>query len=477
MALIVDPDLLTDSALDDGSTNVFIDTSAQTIKLVPGQGTLIAQDGVTEKAVYSFLKEEWKNDPLTKNLAAFDFPMVPITDEFYELVEGWDWADATTEQTIRSGGWLVRDTSGNLIKQYANITALGNIEADDQLYYDLGVGAVAFTFPGAVNEAVQIIDDPNGDGNYVDGYDRSGTFAIYNREQAQLFSSSDLAAIGSSDLLAPKRFSFPVGTGADLNISTADTGIDSNTDGTADVGVFAGMSITFYSTPQSRNIGGTNRDFGIIIDGNNGTKQEIYEFVQWSLRQANDQDAGAGTLIGNVMPELLEFVGSTLKTKAASSNYQGGGTGVYIDNFNTVDTNDLVFVDNTDTERTFPFVAAGTLNFNANLVNDPDAVYFVYFTDGVDAGDEFGNSGAILVDDNSGSDLSGSVTGASIAFTFDYDGNNQGNRTPATDANVTAVAIGLNTGQYVKTTATITRSNANSINFVAAQERNYSNPA
>jgi hypothetical protein len=66
--------------------------------------------------------------------------------------------------------------------------------------------------------------------------------------------------------------------------------------------------------------------------------------------------------------------------------------------------------------------------------------------------------------------------GGSISFDFDYDANTQGNRTAGTNANVTAIAIGLNTGQYVKTTATITRSNANVINFVAAVERNYENP-
>ena len=471
MALIIDPDLLTDSAADDGSTNVYINTTAQTIKLVPGQGSLIAQDGVTEKAVYSFLKEEWNADPLGKNLAAFDFPMIPITDAFYELVEGWDWADDTTRQTIRSGGWLVRNLAGNITDYRANITALGNVEADDQLYYDLGVGAVDFTFPGAINEAVQVISDPNGDGNYADGFNRTTSFTIYNREQAQLFSSSNLAAVGQTNLLSPIQYSFPVGTGDDLNIAASDVTI-------AGSAPYTGMSITFFATAQSRNIGGTNRDFGIIIDGNNGTKQQIYEFVQWALRQNTDQDAGAGTLIGNVMPELLEFVGSTLKTLSASSNYQGGGTGVYIDNFNTIDTNDLAFVDNTGTERTFPFVAAGTLLFNTNLVNDSSAVYRVYFTDGVTSGLEFGNSGAILVDDNSAADLSGTVSGqASIPFTFDYDGNNQGSRTPGTDANVTAIAIGLDTGQYVKTTATIGRSNANSINFVAAIERNYANPA
>jgi hypothetical protein len=475
MALLQDPDNFTDSALDDGSTNVFINTSAQTIKLVPGQGGLVAADGALGKAIYSFIKEEWRNDPLTKNLAAFDFPFTPITDEFFELVNGWTWADSTTEQSIRRSGWLVRNTSGNVIEHWAG-TAIIDAESDDQIYYDNGNGAVNFTFTGNTAEAIQVISDPNGDGNYADGFDRSSNVVVYNREQGQIFSSSSSTAIGEISLLAPKLFTFSLGTGTDLNISTADVGIDANSDGTADVAPFTGMSIEFFTTPQSISIGASSYDFGIIVDGNSGTKQQIYEFVQWSLRQVNDQDSGAGSLIGNVMPELLEFVGSTLKTVSASSNYQGGGTGVYIQNFQAADTNDLAFIDNTGTERIFPFVSTGNLNFSDTLVSDGNAVYRMFFTDGVDAGDEFGNSGAILVDDDSGTDISGSVSGASISFDFDYDGNNQGNRTPGTDANVTVIAIGLDTGQYVKATGTIGRSNANSITLTAAIERNYENP-
>ena len=474
MALITDPDDLQDSVSDNGSTNLFIDTANLTIKLNPNVGLLIAADGVTEKAVYSFIKEEWKNDPNGKNLAAFDFPLVPITDEFFELVNGWTWADTTTEQTIRRGGWLVRNLAGGITEHWVG-TAILNAEADDQIYYDLGIGAVDYTFQGNTAEAIQVISDPNGDGSYSGGYDRSSNIELFNREQGQLFSSSSSIGIGESSLLAPKLFSFSLPTGVDLNISVSDTGIDSNSDGTADVAPYDGMSITFYDSPQSRDIGGVNRDFGIIIDGNSGSKQQIYEYVQWALRQDNDQDAGSGSLIGNVMPELVEFVGATLKTLSAE-NYQGGGTGVYIDRFNALDTNDISFNDNNGDDVTFPFVAAGKLVFNTNLVNDTDAVYRLYFTDGVNAGLEYGNTGAIFVEDNSGTAISGDVNGnIEIDFDFDYDGNVQGGRSSGTDANVTAIAIGLNTGQYVKTTATITRSNANTISFVAAVERQYQN--
>jgi len=67
----------------------------------------------------------------------------------------------------------------------------------------------------------------------------------------------------------------------------------------------------------------------------------------------------------------------------------------------------------------------------------------------------------------------------SISRTFDYDGNEQGGRTiaPPGDVNITAVAIGLSTGQFVKATGTIAKSKANSVSLVAPLERNYSNPA
>jgi hypothetical protein len=81
------------------------------------------------------------------------------------------------------------------------------------------------------------------------------------------------------------------------------------------------------------------------------------------------------------------------------------------------------------------------------------------------------------VDDASAVDIAGNVSGqASINFTFDYDGNVQGGRTAGTNADVTLVAIGLNTAQYVISTGTITRSTANTITAVSALERNYSNP-
>jgi len=524
MALITDPDNLNDESSDTGSTEVFIDTSALTIRLAT-TGNL-STDGVTIKAVYSFLKEEWRNDPFTKNLPAFPFPMIPITDESFELVDGWNWADSTTQELIRTGGWTVRNTSGDVTEQWSGIIGLGSVESNDQLYYNNGNGRVNFSLTGQVNQSVQILSDPNGDGNYVDGFDRRTSFDLFVREQAQTLAKSSIADIGVTSM-EPIAYRFPLTTDVDLKIATADTGIDANSDGTADISPYDSMSVTYidhqnrgtwasatayvandvvqgsdgrwYLTSAGgtsagnssdldggsdtgvtwvpftgeRQIGSSYYSFGVIIEGYSATAEQIYEFTQWSLRQTVDIDAGAGTTVGNIADELLEFVGDTLKTKRQSNNW-----GVFIDNFQTADTNRIEFVDDEGVSRTFPFVAVLSLNFNTNLVNDASSKYWVYFTNPdsptVD-GDEWGSTGALLVDDNGGSDMTGSVSGATIQHDFDYDGNVQGGRTAGTDASITVVAIGLTTGQYVRATGTISRSTSNVVSLVAPLERNYTN--
>ena len=462
MPLITDPDQLNQA------TEVVYDTGALTFQFLEA-GNLDA-DGVTPQAGYSFTKEEWNSDPL---LIPIDFPFSPITDEFFELIDGWNWADTTTRNLLRRGGFLVRDTSGNVTEHWAGVAILG-AEADDQIYYDIGAGATNFVYAGNTAEVVQVISDPNGDGNYVDGFNRSSNITVYNRQQGQLYSSASTTLNGEASLLAPKLFSLSLPTGNDLNITANDATISTTAP-------YTGMSITYNAVAQSRNIGGSNFDFGIIIDGNNGTAEQIYEFVQYQLRQAGDIDAGASGVVGQLADELLQFIGGagdgsgSLETLTAT-NPQGGGTGVYIDNFQPADTNRISFTDNTGTARTFPFVSVTTINFNANLSGDTAAIYRVFFTDA--GGNQYGTSSAILVDDNSGTDVAGNISGStSIQFDFDYDGNTQGGRTAGTDADITVVAIGLETGQYVRATGTITRSTSNTVSLVAPVERNYENAA
>lgn len=126
----------------------------------------------------------------------------------------------------------------------------------------------------------------------------------------------------------------------------------------------------------------------------------------------------------------------------------------------------------------FPFTAILTLNFGANLVDDTDAIYRVFFTNN-DAGDndgkDFGTKDAILVNKKNGSPMSGVISGAtSVQLEYDYDGNTQrGSLSQGTPAPVTAVAIGLETAQYVIAEGTIAKLITNAISLVAPLERNY----
>ena len=112
------------------------------------------------------------------------------------------------------------------------------------------------------------------------------------------------------------------------------------------------------------------------------SKNEIYEKVQYQLRQASDIDDTVNTVIGKMAGPMAAFVGPDIKFgEQQSTNPNGGGNGVIVEGFDANDTNNMFFFENgnSTTPRNFPFVAAGNFLFNANLVNDSDPEYWLYF--------------------------------------------------------------------------------------------------
>ena len=83
---------------------------------------------------------------------------------------------------------------------------------------------------------------------------------------------------------------------------------------------------------------------------------------------------------------------------------------------------------------------------------------------------------AIVVEDNSGTPITGPIASASTAFDFDYDGNSQGGRSPGEDANILIKAVGLEDAVYAETLGIITRNTGLSYSVVSPQERNFANP-
>lgn len=461
MALIIDPDLLTYGVA--ASNPVTIDSAAKTIKLNVGKGPLTSE-GVTGQCLYSFMKITWKNDA---SLIAFPFPMLSITNEQFEFINGWLPADDATRKLIRSAGWAEYGTAGtNISRKYAGIVSLGTIGGSDQAYFQQSTNAgINFTYTGPVNEAVQIMGNLTYDATTTT-FDYTTSFKMFVRVQGKKYASSQLSDIGVSTMTYIV-YRFPLSNDVDLKIAANDTTISSNAP-------YSGITVTYFETPQSKTIGASAYNFNVVIEGNGATAEQIYSKIQYQLRQLTDIDAGTGTVLGNTASALLSFVGDTLITSQ----------GVFINNFNASDTNRITFYDNLNVARTYPYKASLVINFNENLMADPSAYFQVFFTDDAaattPAGKNFGTSTAVTVNDASGTPVAmkGLISGVSSkTFTFDYDGNIQrGAGSSAKDAPITVVAGGLGVAQYVKATGTIARSTANSISLVSALERNFLNP-
>ena len=449
MPIIIDPDNL---AL---TTDIVVDTTAKTIEIKTTGAVTNAGStgGVSGQALYSWLKEQWKT---SSTFIKFPFPMEAITPEQFEFINGWAPKDDTTRNLIRNAGWAEKSAAGAVKRKYMGVISLGTIGATDQPYYRWNTGSkVNFAFQGPINQAVQIFGDAtNGNFDYSDGGD---TLTIYVREQGKTFASSNNTAIGAT-VLTYNVQRFPLSVATDLKIATDDSTIASSAP-------WNQIQVEYFGSDQMVNIDGTPAPFRIIVTDASGTAstQQIYEKLQYLLRQDADIDSGAGTVNGATADALASFVGDTFV----------GATSVSVANLNANYLNSVELYDKNGVKRLYPFVAAGTINFGAQA-GSGDFKYVMFFTD-TPTGD-FGSADAIIVKDKDGNDITGTYAGSPISFTFAYDTNTQGGRTAGTPALVKLVGIGLTGGQYVDVDYTITRTAGQSILLAPAQERNYSNP-
>jgi len=614
MAKIVDPDQLNQA------TEVTFNTSTKTIDLAiagnlndtaPGKSS-----GVAHQALYSFAKEEWLTDAA---LQPNRFPFLPIFEAKFDWINDWQPNDAQTIDLIRDGGFRV----ALLDDEYAAILSLLSFDdpGSDLAYFwqTTGWSATTDTFDktGELNEPILIYNGSTdyrdflkvalrvqgktyGYGNLLKDQDLSAlTYQAYrlplsnavdaniNESDGNIDSNAPYTALqlnyisgvgfttyatatiypAKSVVLDPSRQSGGSSGGtwwfttAGGTSSGANTAVDS---GVTDWAAYTG----------AEQIGTEWYAFNRIIDTSSGTAtaQQIYNWGMRQLRKVTDVNANTiggasqatfGAVKGSVAMELFDYIGSTLRTKP----------GVLIRDFDTNDTNSLEFSDITvgsglDTDsvpvastlRTFPFVAAGSIAFSTNLVDETNAdtlykMFFQYTTraTGTDIavvspsgavanltststnfttyfatgdyvvvagflgannnglfqvqgtpnttnmqvrkvnattpvvnaagssitldGNPYDSPDAIIVNDNSGSPITGQVTGASVAFDFDYDNNVQGGRTAATPAPVAIIAQGKSGAQWVDGLFTITRTTGLNFPLNASDERVYTNPA
>ena len=436
-------------------TELTIDETAKTFTLNVA-GNLVAKDGVTIQALYSKFVDLWA----TATYQDSPFPMYAIDalSGQYQFgtdgatYSGWKPANDATRQMLRDGGWSEYSAAGVLNRQYVGIVGLGTVSSGAQLYYQKVSGAAAsnFTFTDQVNEGIQVYGDA-ANGNF----DSRTYFKGYVREYAKKYRDSVLADTGKTATGA-YLVNLLLSNEDDLKIQANDAAMSG--------APYSGITVSYYTDNQSRTIGGVSRNFKIIIDGNNATLEQIYTKVQYLLRQATDINTSGtdGVKTGKIQSSLLSFVGDTLVTSQS----------VYIDNILSADSNRIEFYDDSNTLRTNPYTAAGTITFNAPLVGAGSS-FRLMFTAPPGAGNDYGESGAVTVNDASGTPITGTISASSIAFTYDYDGNTQGGFTAGTDRPVTLIGIRPGSGKFVVATGTLTRSKTIALSLVAEQDRVY----
>ena len=452
MPKIIDPDLLV------VGTNLTINTATRQIGL-SAAGSLVAKDGVTLQALYSKLVELWTNSAYNK----YPFPLYTIdarSGQFQvgtdgSTFNGWTFASDTTRQMVRDAGWSEYSAAGALQREYVGIVALASgYPAGAQFYYQRAGGGAAlnFTFTDAPNEGVQVFGDAT-NGNF----DSRAYFKIYSREPGYTYDDAVLADVGESGTGAFK-IQLPVAVALDQKVAAADAAVAANVP-------YTSITATYYAANQNKVIGGGSYPFRVVVNGAGATLEQIYTKLQYLLRQAGDIDAGAGTVTGKTASQLAYFLGDTLYTTQ----------GVFIENLDANDVNRVVFLDQNGAQRTYPFSAAGTLRFNG-VLQGAGSYYRMYFGALPGASDDFGEAGAITVNDAGGTPIAGTIAGDTVSFTFDYDGNVQGGRAAGADAAVVVVAGRPGTAKPVVATGTITRAKGISIALVAEQDRGYINP-
>lgn len=453
---------ITSKALLNVGTELIIDEPSRTIQLLAA-GNLVFKDGVTLQAVYSKLVDLWA----TSTYQDSPFPMYAIdalSGQFQigtdgATYSGWTWADTDTRNALRDGGWAEYNNAGVKTAEYCGFVGLGSITPATtvQPYYHLAAtdSPTNFPFTDQFNVGVKVYDNVS--------LDKRTYAKAFVREYGKKFKSSVLADTGSTGT-GPFKQNFLVSNEDDLKI----TGLLGTDQAAADTlmssAPYNGITVAYYTANQSRTIAGVARDFKIIIEGNGGTLEQIYAKVQYLLRQGSDINVGgtAGSKIGKIQNELLTFVGDTLVTSQS----------VYIDDVLPADSNRIEFYDDTNTKRVNNYTSAGTLEFNSVLVGAGSS-YRLMYTSPPGAGNDYGEAGAITVNDASGTPIAGTISSGVINFDFDWNGNTQGGYATETERPVTLIAIRPGSGKFAVGTGTITQSKTIKISAVAEQDRVY----
>lgn len=448
MAMITDPDDLI------VGTNLTFNLGARTFDFVVAGG-LVAKDGVDTNALWSKFVDLWG----TATYKPYPFPMNKVDNRSGQYAfgrdpggnfNGWKPGSDATRQMLRNGGWNEYSNAGVLNRVYFGAVLQGSVSSGAQMYFQKtsGGAAVNYTFTDLPNEAVQVYGDAT-NGNF----DNRTYFKSFAREYGYTYDDVSLVDI-SETATGAYKLPFGINTSADLNITANDTVVAADAPYTT-------VTYKVDSSTTNKTIGAGSYPFKKTITHTNANLQQIYTKMQYLLRQGTDINTGGtgGVITGKTADLICWFVGPTLYSKAFFTPM-------------AADLNNVVFIDDNGVERQFPYASAGTMSFNAPLTAGGTGYYTMYYAT-TPGGDDYGEGTAIIVKDKDGVDISGTITGASVAFTFDYSNNTQGGYAGGTDRNVVLAWGNPGAAKPGISTGTITQSKGIALSAVAESDPSY----
>lgn len=446
--MITDPDDLV------VGTNLTFNLGARTFDFVVAGG-LVAKDGVDTNALWSKFVDLWG----TATYKPYPFPMNKVDNRSGQYAfgrdpggnfNGWKPGSDATRQMLRNGGWNEYSNAGVLNRVYFGAVLQGSVSSGAQMYFQKtsGGAAVNYTFTDLPNEAVQVYGDAT-NGNF----DNRTYFKSFAREYGYTYDDVSLVDI-SETATGAYKLPFGINTSADLNITANDTVVATNAPYTT-------VTYKVDSSTTNKTIGAGSYPFKKTIAHTNANLQQIYTKMQYLLRQGTDINTGGtgGVITGKTADLICWFVGPTLYSKAFFTPM-------------AADLNNVVFIDDNGVERQFPYASAGTMSFNSPLTAGGTGYYTMYYTT-TPGGDDYGEGTAIIVKDKDGVNISGTITGASVAFTFDYSNNTQGGYAGGTDRNVVLAWGNPGAAKPGISTGTITQSKGIALSAVAESDPSY----
>lgn len=452
--------------------NIFFDQANDRIELITaeelanvdlGSGSeanpLTNALGITLQALYAFERQERGTDTTLRTYRPGTGGNFQDAGAF-QFINGVKLSDAVHSSTgddrtkVRGSGWTEFAEDGGIDRKYHGTRSLNTIEATSQPFVQIPASlsesdrqAAAPTDAarvGPLDEAFQTFgstaNTPSDTG--------AGNFDFTARPLITGVRTFGFT-IGESTSIAAgvaRIEAFSAGYGVGESTSPTNAFTEADVFGGAQIAPWTGMGFFRNASPQTQT-GFVEADGDFtdeITNTGSGSLAQIRAFLDAIMKQDTDQNDNTGAT-GSFIPKRAE----PLYTINADGKLVTRA-GLYINNIAASDNQNVILTaDNGDT-KTFPFQNEVRVSVSDAWFNDANAWYTCFFVDGSGSLD-FDTANAVIVDDASGTDVSGTPGDARAAgtagsrevrFTFDYSGNTQAGLTGGTDKQVIFLAEG-----------------------------------